>query len=372
MAGIYLHIPFCKKACTYCNFHFSTSFKHQENVLAAIVQELKQRAASFNYPVETIYFGGGTPSILNENQLSLFFKVLEKHYDITSSPEITLEANPDDLNSEKIKLLKKTGVNRLSIGIQSFKTEDLQFMNRTHTAQEAESAIKRSQDTGIENISVDLIYGTPTLTNSDWLVNLKKITALEVTHLSAYALTVEPKTALFHQVHTTKKVIMDEEKSLEQFELLMDFAPQNGFEQYEISNFSKKGFISRHNSAYWLDKPYLGVGPSAHSFQDNTRRWNLSNNLNYVNKINNQAVYFEQEHLTDKDLYNEKIFLKLRTKWGLSLDELPNDTFKNFFIKNVEKFIQQQLINHEKDTFTLTTKGKTLADYIAQELFYVE
>lgn len=281
MAGIYFHIPFCKQACHYCDFHFSTSLRYKDELLAAMLQELVLRKPYLEeQTIESIYFGGGTPSLLNETELSRLIDAIETNYSISRNVEITLEANPDDLYAAKVTDFRKTNINRFSIGIQSFFEEDLKWMNRAHNASEAESAIKRVQDAGFENITADLIYGFPLLSDEKWAANIEKMTSMDVPHISAYSMTVEPQTALGSFIKTGKQKPMNEGQSADQFVLLMEQLEGKNYEQYEISNFARGEAYSKHNSNYWRGVSYLGIGPSAHSFNQESRQWNISNNAN--------------------------------------------------------------------------------------------
>ena len=374
MAGIYIHIPFCLQACHYCDFHFSTSLQQKDAFLSALEKEIVFRK---NYldrteKIESIYFGGGTPSLLSEQELLRIFDLLFKQYTIDSNVEITLEANPEDLSKEKIKALKRTPINRFSIGIQSFFEEDLKFMNRAHTAERAMGAVKSSQDAGFENLSIDLIYGTPTLTNENWKTNLQKAFELEVKHISAYCLTVEEKTALHKFIASGKVKNVDEEKSAAHFEILLKAMQQNGFIQYEISNFCRENFYSRHNSNYWKRKKYIGFGPSAHSYNGASRQWNIRNNALYIQSLENGKLNFDKEELTAVQNYNEYIMTGLRTMWGVDL-ALVEENFGKYILSYCKAEAKPYLFSThllEKDNhFYLTEKGKLLADKIASDLF---
>ena len=291
MAGIYLHIPFCKQACHYCDFHFSTSMKMKDDFVNALRKEIAmQKDYLKGEPVETIYFGGGTPSLLSYEELMMLLEEVHKHYALIDHPEITLEANPDDLTPKKLKELQRTSVNRLSIGTQSFHAEDLQFMNRAHTSEEAIACIKNAQDADFENLTIDLIYGTPTLSDEGWIKNLETAYSLDIPHLSCYCLTVETKTALADFIRKGKAQDVDEKKSSKHFELLLNEMKKHHYEQYEISNFCKDNKYSKHNSSYWLGMKYLGLGPSAHSYNGTTRQWNVSNNAKYIKSINENHI----------------------------------------------------------------------------------
>lgn len=380
MAGLYLHIPFCKQACHYCNFHFSTSLKYKEEMVAALLQELEWRKAYLNgAALHSIYIGGGTPSLLSDRELQLIFEKIYKLFEVEQAAEITLEANPDDLTLSKLEALRQTPVNRLSIGIQSFFEADLRFMNRAHTAEEAEHCIKNALSLGFQNLTIDLIYGAPTTPDSHWEANLQKVFAYQIPHVSCYALTVEPKTALDHFVKTGKAPAVDEEQAARQFEVLMQLMRTQGYEHYEISNFAKPGHYARHNSSYWLGSPYLGIGPSAHSYDGNSRQWNIAHNANYLRTITeNQALghypaqLFEIEFLTPAQRYNEYIMTSLRTSWGCDIAHIKNmhEKFEVYFLLNVQPYLRKELIIKREDVFFLTDQGRLLADKIAAELFW--
>ncbi len=371
MAGIYFHIPFCKQACHYCNFHFSTSLKYKDEMVAAMLRELElQQAYLSGEPVETIYFGGGTPSLLDRRDLDLFFDKIFKHYPTRPDElEITLEANPDDLTPQKIRELRQTLVNRFSIGIQSFSEEDLKFMNRAHNAREALACVQNVQDAGFENLTVDLIYGSPTTSDAQWAANLQQVFDFEIPHLSSYCLTVEEKTALAHFVNTGKARPVDEEQAARQFEFLVKQTEAQGFEHYEISNFAKPGWHSRHNSSYWKGAKYLGIGPSAHSFDGLSRQWNVANNAAYLRSLNEGKIPFEKEILTPEQRYNEYVMTSLRTMWGCDLKKIDELGFESHFLKNVEPYLSEGIVERTESVFKLTAKGKFLADGVASELF---
>ncbi len=376
MAGIYIHIPFCKQACNYCDFHFSTSLKNKEAFLDALKKEIElQKDYLGTKKINTIYLGGGTPSLLNQNELMQVFGTIDKYFKIHKDAEITLEANPDDLTKNKIKELKDTPINRFSIGIQSFYDEDLKLMNRAHNSQEAISAVKGAQDAGFENITIDLIYGIPNLTEHRWRNNLQNAFLLDVKHISAYCLTVEPKTVLAHQVKTKQIKNIDEQQSSEQFEIMLDAMKQQSFVQYEISNFCKDNFYSKHNSNYWLKEKYLGLGPSAHSYNGSTRQWNISNNALYIKGVEENKLNFELEELSDSQRYNEYILTSLRTIWGTSLDVISSsygNNYQTYCLKEVEKYILSEDVKIEANKLFLTNKGKLIADKIASDLFKTE
>jgi oxygen-independent coproporphyrinogen-3 oxidase len=373
MAGIYFHIPFCKQACHYCDFHFTTSLQYKDDLLKAMLKELEMRKDYLAaQTVESIYFGGGTPSLLNETEISTLIDAVGKYYPISSDVEITLEANPDDLNAIKVADFRKTAINRFSIGIQSFFEEDLKWMNRAHNASEAESSIKRVQDAGFENITADLIYGFPLLTDEKWTSNIQKLTAMEVPHISAYSMTVEPRTALGHFIKSGKEMPMNEGQSNDQFFQLINQLEEKGYEQYEISNFAKAEAYSKHNSNYWRGVPYLGIGPSAHSFNKETRHWNISNNPKYIAAIERKELPSEEEILTPANRINEYIMTSLRTKWGMDLNFLNTNFDPSYFEdfhKQLEEFSEAGKVKIENNHCTLTAAGKILADHIASELF---
>jgi oxygen-independent coproporphyrinogen-3 oxidase len=373
MAGIYLHIPFCKQACHYCDFHFSTSLKYKDELLQALVKEIQlQKNYLQNQTIETIYFGGGTPSILEANEINLLLDTITGLHTVATDAEITLEANPDDLDKAKLQALRQTVVNRFSIGIQSFFDDDLQWMNRVHRANEAEASVKRAQDSGFENITVDLIYGYPLLTEQKWKHNLNKVFELDVPHVSAYSMTVEPQTALASFIRNKKQPAMNEQQSAEQFNLLMDAMQAKGFEHYEISNFCKPGHYSRHNSNYWRGVSYLGIGPSAHSYNGEARQWNIANNAKYIQSIYSNELPVEVEVLTEANRLNEYIMTSLRTSWGLDVDHLNNIAGGTaaLLLKEAQPFLEKGWIEKKESKITLTQTGKLYADHIAAELFF--
>lgn len=372
MAGVYIHIPFCKKACHYCNFHFSTSTRLQESFLTALLKEIDLRKDFLSEPVSTIYFGGGTPSILPSANIKDILFALSQTFKVEDGAEITLEANPDDITAEKLNEWKKIGINRLSIGIQSFFEEDLKWMNRAHNAQQAIKCIELAHDAGFYNLTIDLIYGTPTLSDENWRKNVDKAISLQIPHLSCYALTVEPTTALEKLIKQNKMPDVDTEKQARHFELLMQWTKQARYEHYEISNFAKPGFRSKHNSSYWQGKHYLGLGPSAHSFNGYSRQWNVSNNALYIQSISKDTVPSEEELLTKEQQLNEYIMTSLRTIEGLSirrvLEEFGTDK-SELILKTAQSHLNQNLLDLKDNHLTTTLKGKLLADGIAADLF---
>ena len=375
MASIYIHIPYCKQQCTYCNFHFRIVQNDKEEMLKSIKKEIKLRQSYLNgASISSIYFGGGTPSILNKEEIKSLIHTLYDNFRIDHDAEITLECNPDDLNTKKLLELKKIGINRLSIGIQSFDDADLKFMNRSHNAKEALNCIQFAKESGFDNITIDLIYGLPNQSNENWKKNLARMLSLDIQHFSAYSLTVEPKTKLKHLIDKKLVTPLDDKITVEHFNTLVEIANENNFIHYEISNFGKEGFISKHNSAYWKNKHYLGVGPSAHSFNGSSRQWNVASNKQYIEKVNENDSYFEVEQLSNTQQYNEYIFTALRTIWGVELDYI-NKQFGhealNYFKKQVINWENKGKIKQEKNTYTVTKKGKLYADAIASDLFIV-
>jgi len=374
MAGLYIHIPFCKQACHYCNFHFSTSTKNLQPMVDALIVEMKlQKDYLQKEKITSIYFGGGTPSLLSIEQLELLFNNIYLLFIVDEQAEITLEANPDDLTKEKIYLLKQTPVNRLSIGIQSFFEEDLKWMNRVHNSQQAMDSIQLAKDAGFKNITIDLIYGMPNLTDENWKTNIDTAMSFGIDHISSYALTVEPQTALGHFIKQKKMSPLNEEQSARQFEILIDTLQQNNFEQYEISNFARNKKYAVHNSAYWKNEMYLGIGPSGHSFNKISRSWNIANNAKYIQAIEANKPAFETEVLSIENQLNEYVMTGLRTIWGCDLQHIEK-TFGKQFSENILPKIKQKesdgLIEINETNFKLTRKGKLFADGIASELFY--
>ncbi len=376
MAGIYIHIPFCRQACHYCNFHFSTSLHYKNDFITALLKEIELQSTNNylqNQPVETLYFGGGTPSLLSNDEIKLITEQLHRYFSIKQDAEFTLEANPDDITNEKLSGWKQTGINRLSIGIQSLFVEDLQWMNRTHTAAHAKKVIAQARDAGFEHFTVDLIYGTPGLTDDKWKQNLDWVVQQNITHLSCYALTVEEKTPLDKQIRQHKKENTNAEQQSRQFIQLMDYAQQAGFEHYEISNFAKPGHRSKHNSSYWHGIPYLGLGPSAHSFNGNSRQWNVSNNRQYIQLLQQNSIPFEKEELTTTQKLNEYIMTSLRLMEGCDLDKVTKHAGAKQteqLRKEASAFIQNGWLKEENNHLILTQEGKLFADRIASDLFF--
>lgn len=372
MAGIYLHIPFCRQACHYCNFHFSTSLKLKNEFTDALLKEIKLQSTYLpSEPVNTIYFGGGTPSLLSIDELTGILQMLRQTFTVAADAEVTLEANPDDIVEEKLKDWKQVGINRLSIGVQSFFEEDLRWMNRAHSAQQAIDNLKLARQY-FDNITIDLIYGTPTLPDDKWQHNVQQAIALGITHLSCYALTVEPGTALAHMINKHKTLDVNTEDQARQFLLLMDWMQAAGYEHYEISNFALPGMRSRHNSSYWQGASYLGLGPSAHSFNGQSRQWNIANNALYIKSLKEDKVPFEVEHLTGTQRLNEYIMTSLRTMEGLKLEYVTNhfgEKAADKLKQEAQQFIETGKMQLSNGFLQLTKEGKLFADGIAAELF---
>jgi len=373
MSGIYIHIPFCKQACHYCDFHFSTSMKKKDEMVLALAKEIGMRKNENDDEIETIYFGGGTPSVLSNEEINFLISEIYKNYNVVENPEITLEANPDDLSAERILELSKSPINRLSIGIQSFYEEDLKMMNRAHNSAEAIKCLQEATKY-FDNISLDLIYGIPGLTDEMWKQNIETALSFGIPHISSYALTVEPKTALRKLIDTGKIAEPQDEVASNHFMILVETLQKNGFIHYELSNFGKEGYFSKNNSAYWLGKKYIGIGPSAHSYDGEKRGWNVSNNSLYIKSIQNDELPLETEILTISDRYNEYIMTGLRTIWGVSLERIETEfglEYLTYLKKQSQKFLNDDLLSIENNILKPTAKGKFLTDGIASDLFYL-
>lgn len=369
MAGIYIHIPFCRQACHYCNFHFSTSLLYKNELIEALLKEIEIRKDYLeNVPVETIYFGGGTPSLLEFSDIQKLIDKIYEKYKPSQAIEFTFETNPDDISEAKLLEWKKTGINRLSIGVQSFFEEDLRWMNRAHNAEQAFHSITSAKKY-FENITIDLIYGTPLTTNEKWKQNLEKFIALEVPHLSCYALTVEPKTPLDKMIRLKEKTAVDPGMQSEQFLFTMDWLKKAGYEHYEISSFAKPGYRSRHNSSYWSGEKYIGLGPSAHSYNGVSRQWNISNNNIYIRSLKDDILSFEEENLTPVQKLNEYIMTSLRTMEGASLKKF-NSSEQKKIRQQSEKYLRSGMMEIKNDFLILTNQGKLMADGIAADLFF--
>lgn len=374
MSGIYIHIPFCKQACHYCDFHFSTSLKKKNELIHALAKELVLRKDEFkNQKVETIYFGGGTPSLLSITELKLLIDEVYKHYDVVENPEITLEANPDDLTADQINDFSDSPINRLSIGIQSFFEDDLKLMNRAHNADEAKECLSLAIRQ-FDNISVDLIYGIPGMSNARWIQNIETALSFNIPHISSYALTVEPRTALANFIQKGVIKNVDDDLAQQQFHIMIEKLEAAGYIHYELSNFGKPGYFSRNNSAYWHGKPYLGIGPSAHSFDGKHRGWNVRNNTKYIKALEEDIIPIEIETLSVTDKYNEYVMTGLRTIWGVNLENVEHDfgkEYKTYLLKQSQKHIIEHLLYLEDDRLRVTKKGQFLSDGIASDLFMV-
>ena len=374
-AVIYIHIPFCKQACHYCDFHFSTSMKQKEAMVLAIAKEIKMRKKELDkVPIAAIYFGGGTPSVLSTIAIVFLIEEVYKNYTVSENPEITLEANPDDLSKERIIELSKSPINRLSIGIQSFFEDDLRMMNRAHNAKEAQECLAIATRY-FDNISIDLIYGVPAMSNERWQQNIKIALSYGVPHISSYALTVEPKTALQKLIQTGKIAPTDDDVAQAHFQILVKTLEANNFIHYELSNFGKENFFSKNNSAYWLGKKYIGIGPSAHSYDGVSRSWNVANNSLYLKAIQKNELPRETEILSITDRYNEYVMTGLRTIWGVSLDRIEKEfgeNYLNYLKKQSRKFIDDGLLALDNAVLKPTQKGKFLTDGLASDLFWVD
>ncbi len=375
MSGIYLHIPFCSRKCNYCDFYSIVPLARKPEFVKALIKEISLRAAYLdNDIVETVYFGGGTPSLLSVSELSDIIEVLKTTFRFSEHLEITLEANPEDLSSSYLKGLKSLGINRLSIGVQSFRDSDLVFLKRSHSALDAINSVQRASDIGFENISIDLIYGLPNLSLNAWKLNLDHAFRLPIKHLSSYHLTYEKKTLLYKQLSQKKFKKLTEDSSIEQFEFLMDYTYQKKLPYYEISNFSAEGYHSKHNLSYWQQKKYLGLGPSAHSYDGKTREWNVSNLLKYLEGIDENNRCFEKEVLSQLDIENEFLITNLRTKWGINLlnySEKFGELNKQKILKSIGGFVEQGLIINKDNSIKFSRKGILLSDFILEKLFRV-
>ncbi|MBP1839150.1 radical SAM family heme chaperone HemW [Formosa algae] len=372
--GIYIHIPFCKQACFYCDFHFSTSLKKKDELIDALILELELRKTEFETnTVATIYFGGGTPSVLSLDEINRILNAVFTNYAVTENPEITLEANPDDLSESKIIELSKSKINRLSIGVQSFFEADLKLMNRAHNADEAKRCLTLATQY-FDNISVDLIYGIPGASHKQWQDNIQTVLDFNIPHISSYALTVEPKTALDALIKKGKIENVNEAQAEVQFHMLIEQLTAHGFQHYELSNFGKSGYFSVNNSAYWQGKKYIGIGPSAHSFTGESRSWNIANNSKYIKAIQSKTLPSEIENLSDNDKYNEYIMTGLRTIWGVSLQTIETQfgsDFKAYLLAQSDKYLKEELLYLDGDTLKISNKGKFLSDGIASHLFKI-
>jgi len=373
MAGIYLHVPFCKVKCHYCDFHFSVQLKNRAELIDALVLEIRQRKDFLgDQIINTIYFGGGTPSVVEVELLAKLIDIIHKSFNVNPNCEITVECNPDDLTADKLKAYRSLGVNRLSLGIQSFDDKVLRFMNRAHSAEQAKNAVLMAQAVGFDNLTIDLIYGVPGSTRASWADELNQMKALEIPHLSAYCLTIEENTVFGNWLKNGKLKAFSDEESLAQFQYLMDFTSDLGMEHYEISNFAKPGYISQHNSAYWLGEHYLGIGPSAHSYNGVERGWNVANNMKYLQAVKKGDAYYENEMLSTKDRFNDYILTRLRTKWGIQLSDmnLISEEMTQSAAEMINGYLQNGSLIQVKDGFFITQKGRFIVDGISADLFY--
>ena len=375
MAGIYIHIPFCRRKCYYCDFYKTVNTSLKPKFIGALKTEIVQRKSYLeNEPVETIYFGGGTPSVLSNNEIAEILKTLHDNFVIAHTLEITFEVNPDDLSKEYLHEIYQSGINRLSIGIQSFNDDILKKMNRRHDAVQAVEAVENAAKTGFNDISVDLIYGLPGLTINQWKSDLKKVFELPVQHLSAYHLTYHEGTAFYTWLKKGTLRELSEAESVSQFQALIEMAKEKGFEQYEISNFAKDRKYSKHNSAYWLGVKYLGLGPSAHSFNGFSRRWNIASAESYIKAMESGLSCSEEEILSENNRYNEYILTRIRTVWGVSIEELKSrfgSEKEEWFLKNIEKYRVTGLVKQQNHIYSLTEKGMFVSDDILTNLMFI-
>ena len=388
MSGIYLHIPFCKSKCAYCNFFSLVTEKKMDDYVSALKKEIINRKSYLGDDVvKTIYFGGGTPSLLPIKYVEEILELLHENYNIISNPEVTLEINPDTIDKDKMMALKHLGVNRMSVGIQSFNDDDLRYLGRRHDSRHALQVLDDLSGVGFDRITLDLIYGMPTLTEEKWNHNLDIFFSTGISHLSAYALTVEPKTILGQKIEKEELQEVSEEDTIRHYNILVERTKENGFEHYEISNFAKEGCRSQHNSIYWQDVKYLGLGPSAHSYDGNSRQWNVSNLTKYIQFVNadidtdidtdtdadtDMGRYYEREILSKEDKYNEYVMTSLRTSWGCNVDKIERDYGKSYahnFLKNIKKYLDSGIMLMKNNNFILTDEGMLFADGIAAELF---
>ncbi len=375
LSSIYIHIPFCKQSCSYCNFHFSTSQINRSSLISSICKEIR---LSHGYlkskKLNTIYFGGGTPSILEKKDLENIFNTIRALYSVENDAEITIECNPEDMSKERLKFLYVLGINRLSIGIQSFKNEDLIMMNRSHDSEQAIKAVNNAKSSGFKNISIDLIFSLPYQTANEWNTNLDIAFELGVQHISSYSLTIKEKTKLSTLIKRGEIDELNEITSWEQYETLLNRCSQQGFINYEISNFGKKGFFSKHNQCYWSGNEYLGIGPSAHSYNQKSRQWNISSNTQYIKSLLNQKIPFEIEHLTKSQKYNEYILTSLRTNSGIDIEFVKLNFQKRYhetLIKSMIRWIDTKHLIRRNNIITLSNKGKFISDNIFSDMLIV-
>jgi len=379
LAGIYIHIPFCRQACHYCNFHFSVSQKHRAGFVKALLKEIELQKEFFsvgkqdpNFAIDTLYFGGGTPSLLHTDELEAIVKAIHQHFIFKDNAEVTLEANPDDLSLEKLYVLQNLGINRLSIGIQSFHEADLKYMNRSHSAEQATKVLEDALSAGFTNITADLIYGTPGMNDQLWRDNIQKLVDLDIPHISAYSLTVEKQTALHLFIKKGKAAPVDEEQAARQFDILCQFTRDQGFVHYEISNFGRPGYFSQHNLGYWSGEPYLGLGPSAHSFLPGQRQWNVANTAKYIDSLSKGTIPSEREILSKNDQYNEYVMTSLRTLWGAEKKQVQDkfgEEYLKYMLVQAQRHLKSAMLVESDTHLFVSGKGRFFADGIASDLF---
>mgnify|MGYP001269927793 FL=1 len=372
MAGIYIHYPFCKQACHYCNFHFSTQLKHQEAVLESMFSELEMRSSFLSSPIESIYFGGGSPSLLNSKWIEKWLELISMYFELQPKVEITLEVNPDDATKSYLNSIRQAGVNRISLGIQTFDAVALKLMNRIHTVKQSKTALEITANM-FSNYSIDLIYGIPDIAIEQWNNDINNALFFNPAHISSYALTVEPKTVLAHQIDKGQIKMSDDEEVKIQYDHLVDRLCSLGYDHYELSNFGKPNYYSINNSNYWTGKPYLGIGPGAHSFDGkNTRCWNVSNNQLYVKKIKDNVLPLTKETLKQKERFNEYVMTRLRTMWGISLEEVTTQFgvhFSNYVEKQTNKHLLTNNVYWDGDSLKIKKHARFLTDGIASDFF---
>ncbi len=372
--GIYIHIPYCKRKCSYCNFHFSTNISTKDQLIEALIKEIRIRVTeAMDMQLTTLYFGGGTPSLFSIEELKKVIEEIQANYNFNDLRECTIEVNPDDISDAYARSLKSIGINRVSVGLQSFIDQELGFMDRVHDAAQSIKAVNILQDVGFEKLTVDLIYGLPNSSEESWIFNLNELLKLNVSHFSAYLLSIEPKTKLFSDLAKNKVFLIDDDLAMRQMDCLLEFCNDNEYEAYEVSNFAKKGHRAIHNSNYWNRVPYIGFGPSAHSFAGNQRRWNIANNNAYIKAIENDEVYWDFEILSEKNIFNEFIYLNLRKIEGISRS-LMNKLYPQYVIEtlnDLDQLVFDGLMVVKNDSYVLTAAGRKVSDRIASDLFKV-
>ncbi|NQZ75366.1 MAG: radical SAM family heme chaperone HemW [Ekhidna sp.] len=376
MAGIYIHIPFCRQACHYCDFHFSTNLSRKNEMIMAIAKEIENSSEKINDQIHTIYFGGGTPSLLSQEELRLLFATIHQNYEVCNEAEVTLEANPEDLSTENATGFLEAGINRLSIGIQTFENERLKWMNRAHDSTQSSTAVANAREAGFKNISLDLIYAVPEHGQQGWILDLEKTIALNPEHISLYGLTIEPETVFGKWERDQKLVEVPESDAADQYLQAIDLLKKSGFLHYEVSNFGKKGYHSRHNHSYWSGVPYLGFGPGAHSFDGkDQRRFNIRNNAKYIKGINENEAQYETESLSPTQRRNEQILTGLRTAKGIRISDFDygrKDSFINDHHSFINEMQQKNLVTLDNGHLSLRSHGFLVADEIALRLFFPE